>query len=231
MCIWFWRLYTIPQNRYLTDEKELINRKLLYKTWMYYLVFHQYADDEERFYPKIKTCQYVDLNNDNEIIQAAGTDFDYYKSYVDDIHDDNPLSTVVRISDIRGFEIYYSTTGRYCAHNKCDIYGGKTEDNCCFERNYKCSSKGFLNFYDRKKQHSIFIPVYELNPDDDCGFSFRFFYISKDKNIHIFGGCSSTYYRSNNEYDCDKHVHLSKTHEIKITKDKEFIINKTVQNN
>ncbi|MDR0420681.1 MAG: hypothetical protein LBH30_04425, partial [Prevotellaceae bacterium] len=91
---------------------------------------------------------------------------------------------------------------------------------------YECYSKGSLVFYDRKKQHSIIIPVYELNPDAGCGFLFRFFYVSKDNTIHIFDGCSSTCYRSGDDADCAKHVYLSKTYEIKITKDKEFIINK-----
>jgi hypothetical protein len=64
-----------------------------------------------------------------------------------------------------------------------------------------------LIIFENKGQYAKRPTNYEIENN-----RFRFFYISKDKNIHIFGGCSSTYYRSNNEYDCDKHVHLSKTH-------------------
>src|SRR5690606_33731005 len=132
------------------------NRKMIYETWMYYLWFHPYADADlgenyvEKLLPAFKTYHYIKLNEKDNIERELGSE----KHGIGNL--------AIRISDIQGFEVYYTTTGVDAYDNKCSTYG-KDEENCCFFEDYKCNSLGHLVFYDRKNQHSTIIPVYGLN--------------------------------------------------------------------
>jgi hypothetical protein len=223
-------------------EKGVKNRKLIYEAWMYYLNFHPneyYIYEEDRIFLKLKTLQYIYLDEDIEDmnIEQKSDNFDedgmlsrYEVNsaawYASELFKENGIGYIaVRIPNIEGFEVYYSTTGVDAWDNSCDVQG-KTEEACCFYHNngdnYNCASDGYLIFYDRKKQHGNIISVYKL---ENSGF--RFFYISKDKTIHVFEGQSGR----RSWYSIDEEtMDLSKTHEIKITKDKKFIINKIVEN-
>ena len=209
--------FTIFKDQDLTDEEELKNRKLIYDAWMYYLAFHprEFPYSEDRIHLKLKTRQYINLSDEENIEE------DNFKEDINIGH------IAVRISNIQGFEVYYSTTGVDSHDNECGVDGwDKTEENCCYTRGFGCDSKGYLIFYERKKQHGTIIPVYETYSD-------RFFYISKDNTIHIFEGETTKYYINHSFYEQEwtkSVVTLSKSHEIKVKKNKEFIINKIVQN-
>jgi hypothetical protein len=194
--------FLISSNQYISNE-ELKNRKLIHEAWMYYLAFHPqvFPIEEDRILLKLNSRKYIHLYEDME-----------NEEELDIGH------IAVRISDMQGFEVYYSTTGIASYDNDCDVQFHTIEKDCCSSKS--CESKGYLIFYERKKQHGIIIPVYELSD----GNYFNFFYISKDKIIYIFEG----YNKYNNYYQT---FILSKSHEIKITQDKEFIINKIVANN
>jgi hypothetical protein len=218
--------FAIPQNQDLTDEQELKNRKLIYETWMYYLNFIRRAYVENPEYSiEIKTVQYFDL--DSYYFYKQELDFDSFIG--NKVGRRKEYNYAAKLPNIQGFDVYYSIVRSNLLTDPCK-YFEKTEENCCFIHGYYCQAKGYLNFYDREKQHSIIIPVYNLNPGKEAKqgeFSYRFFYVSEDSTIHIFEGCS---FEHDYTYIYDSRVSLFKTHEIKITKDKEFIINKIIEN-
>lgn len=200
-------------------------RKDIYDAWIFFLKLHPNSDADlsegyiEKLLPPTHTYDFVEIDGRNGL--------NGYLDYDDYQHDFNPFQAkfVTRISNIKNYEVYYTTTGNDFPSGCNNI--GKKEDECCFKyEGYDCNSTGNIILYDRKKKHSVIIPAYELNMEE---LSFMFFYISKDEKIYIFKGDYS--YKGGNSISFDsKTMKLEKFYEIKINTDNTITVNKIYSN-
>lgn len=174
--------FSFPQGDTLSDLKDIKSRKDIYDIWMYFLKFHSNAEldwrdnYDEKLLPPIKTYDHIQLgietiNNDQKI-------------------DPRNPGFPTRISDINGYEVYYSTTGMdYPVECSTDF---KEIDDCCFaHQGYDCSTAGYITLYNRERQHATIIPTYILQYSQSFDLQIQFFYI-KNNVIHIFDGRAGT---------------------------------------
>jgi len=205
-------------NEKISDSISLLKSDI-FKIWTYYLKLHPYVDANltekfvEKRLPTTKTFELIKIDKNSSLTTKFGEASEYY-------FDPKFGEFQIRLQNIFDFEVYYTTTGRYSSLNGCGIHY-KTEENCCFSfTGYDCNSTGYLILYEKTKQHSIIIPVFEMKTEGDGGLtSFRFFYLDEDFKIHLFDGYSgmTDYSYSARKYQSNT-IRIVKSYEVPIQK-------------
>jgi len=165
-------------------------RSQVFDVWKYYLELHPAADSDlvdgytEKRLPPTKTFELIKIDKNSSLTSKWGESSEYAFDPQSDVFQ-------IRLQDMHEFEVYYSTTGVDSFSNGCGVHN-KTAENCCYSfTGYNCNSVGYLIIYQRSRQHSTIVPIFELKTEGDGGrISFRFFFIDKDYKIHLYDGFS-----------------------------------------